>query len=221
MNFNLAAALALALAGTTDARLTASFPFLEAHCEGCQPDYCYPKYTAADYSCYKSGYPKCCTKSKGNCPNNSTPDCECLPGSCSGSEQDRGKRCTRGDGTCKGDLFCQTSTGSCSGTGRCESMTTGCDRSLNQVCGCNGATYDNECEAFSVGVSVSKTGACGSSTPAPTPHDWFPDGGSCNFRCSRDSDCQNGGNNPCYRCGTQHGTIMYQRCYAPAADVVE
>ena len=29
---------------------------VSAHCEGCQPDYCYEP-TPADYFCYKDGYP--------------------------------------------------------------------------------------------------------------------------------------------------------------------
>lgn len=28
-------------------------PWLEEHCEGCQPDYCYPKNEEPDYDCYK------------------------------------------------------------------------------------------------------------------------------------------------------------------------
>jgi len=43
-----------------------------------QPPYCYPP-TTANYYCYKNGYPNCCTKGKGNCPNNvnNEPGCEC------------------------------------------------------------------------------------------------------------------------------------------------
>ena len=62
MNFSLVAALALAFAAPVDARLSApepeligavQFPFLEAHCEGCQPNYCYPSSAQPDYKCYK------------------------------------------------------------------------------------------------------------------------------------------------------------------------
>jgi len=221
---NLSLLTALALAAAADAKLGGApsfaeqLSFLQEPCadRGCAPDYCYPKFVQPDYACYKSGYPKCCTKNKGNCPNNvaDKPGCECGGANCGGSEQDKGTRCERGDGTCKGDLFCQTPVGTCAGEGRCERMTVACDRTKLEVCGCNGVTYDNECEAFSVGVSVEYAAACGS-TPAPTPHDWFPDGGACGNSCGRDSDCQVGGYNPCSRCGTQHGTIMYRRCYAP------
>eukprot|EP00579_Thalassiosira_antarctica_P031450 CAMPEP_0202031876 /NCGR_PEP_ID=MMETSP0905-20130828/65243_1 /ASSEMBLY_ACC=CAM_ASM_000554 /TAXON_ID=420261 /ORGANISM="Thalassiosira antarctica, Strain CCMP982" /LENGTH=105 /DNA_ID=CAMNT_0048595725 /DNA_START=143 /DNA_END=460 /DNA_ORIENTATION=+ len=46
-----------------------------------QPDYCYFETEEPDLYCYKDGYPKCCTKDKGNCPLNNKPDCEC-EGSC-------------------------------------------------------------------------------------------------------------------------------------------
>jgi len=143
--------------------------FLEAPCEGCAPKYCYPQYADPDNKCYKDGFPKCCSKSKGNCPNHNKPGCECLPGTCGGSGGDKktlGVRCTRGDGTCKGSTFCKTTEGTCAGGGRCEDMTTSCDRSMKQVCGCNGATYDNECAAFGVGVSVDYDRPCGSSPVA-------------------------------------------------------
>eukprot|EP00585_Thalassiosira_rotula_P008771 CAMPEP_0196138430 /NCGR_PEP_ID=MMETSP0910-20130528/6075_1 /TAXON_ID=49265 /ORGANISM="Thalassiosira rotula, Strain GSO102" /LENGTH=171 /DNA_ID=CAMNT_0041399035 /DNA_START=99 /DNA_END=615 /DNA_ORIENTATION=- len=51
--------------------------FVAAPCEGCAPNYCYPKYEDPDYECYKEGYPKCCSRKKGNCPNNRQPKCEC------------------------------------------------------------------------------------------------------------------------------------------------
>jgi hypothetical protein len=51
-------------------------------------------------------------------------------------------------------------------------------------------------------------------TPAPA-HDYFPIGGSCSNWCRSDRDCQNGGFNPCGKCGHYAGTIMYQRCYQP------
>ena len=53
------------------------------------------------------------------------------------------------------------------------------------------------------------------STPAPSPWNYFPDGGQCSKRCKTDSDCQKGGFNPCGSCGKYEGTLMYQRCYAP------
>jgi hypothetical protein len=53
------------------------------------------------------------------------------------------------------------------------------------------------------------------STPAPSPWNYFPDGGQCSNHCKTDSDCQKGGFNPCGSCGKYVGTLMYERCYAP------
>ena len=35
-----------------------------------------------------------------------------------------------------------------------------CNRILSQICGCDGITYSNTCEAFKVGVNVAHSGAC-------------------------------------------------------------
>jgi hypothetical protein len=52
-------------------------------------------------------------------------------------------------------------------------------------------------------------------TPAPTSHDFFPIGGSCRNTCESNADCQNGGFNPCGKCGQEQGTEMYHVCYQP------
>lgn len=53
-------------------------------------------------------------------------------------------------------------------------------------------------------------------TPAPSPeHNYFPQGGQCKRHCTRDSDCQVGGFNPCGSCGQYQGTQMYHLCYQP------
>lgn len=107
---------------------------------------------------HRDGYPKCCSKNKGNCPN-TKPVCECGV-DCKGEEPATGTTCTRDDGSCKGALFCSVKKGKCGGSGTCQKMTTGCTMNISQVCGCNGKTYDNACLANAVGVSVASTGAC-------------------------------------------------------------
>jgi len=64
-------------------------------------------------------------------------------------------------------------------------------------------------------------GRCFRPEPTPTPkpkpaeHKYFPKGGSCKKSCKANNDCQNGGFNPCGKCGGSPGTQMYQRCYQP------
>ncbi|KAL3792814.1 hypothetical protein HJC23_002621 [Cyclotella cryptica] len=58
-------------------------------------------------------------------------------------------------------------------------------------------------------------------TPAPSPWNYFPDGGECSHSCESDSDCQKGGFNPCGSCGQSVGTLMYLRCFAPNPNEID
>merc|ERR1711966_134635 len=71
------------------------------------------------------------------------------------------------DSTCRGTTYCGVSSGSCSGQGRCEEMPVGCTMNLDQVCGCNGITYDNECAANAVGINVDYEGFCAPNYAVP------------------------------------------------------
>jgi len=170
---NLVIVTTLAFAVAVEARISAphalfgaeqlSFMESEHHCEGCQPDYCYPKDVSPDYDCYKYGYPKCCTKNKGNCPNDvaNKPGCECA-GVCDNSAGFTDESCSIGDGHCKGLTYCNAEDGVCDAApGRCVRMATQCGREMLPVCGCNCVTYSNRCEASAVGVSVASSYACG------------------------------------------------------------
>jgi hypothetical protein len=57
------------------------------------------------------------------------------------------------------DAFC----GAADQTGTCQPIPEACDLILAPVCGCDGETYGNACQANAAGVSVASEGECGSS----------------------------------------------------------
>ena len=70
-----------------------------------------------------------------------------------------------GDGgtACESDKFCDYATGACLGpypTGTCTPRPTSCPPVVSQVCGCDGKTYTNACEAAKAGTATALTGPC-------------------------------------------------------------
>jgi hypothetical protein len=71
------------------------------------------------------------------------------------------------DNTCKtnkdcktaGD-FCAKDTGKCDDAGVCAAKPQLCPTIVAPVCGCNGKTYNNNCEAHHAGVNVKHDGKC-------------------------------------------------------------
>ncbi|RMF81991.1 MAG: hypothetical protein D6739_08740, partial [Nitrospirae bacterium] len=80
--------------------------------------------------------------------------------------------CTTNDG-CGPGGYCDKPVGQCGGTGTCAARPASCAPVTDPVCGCDGATYDNACEAARAGVAVDHPGPC----PAP---------------CSGNGDCPQG-----------------------------
>ena len=54
----------------------------------------------------------------------------------------------------------ETQCGSGDQTGFCEARPEFCTREFNPVCGCDGSTYGNACEAAAAGISVASQGEC-------------------------------------------------------------
>jgi len=91
-------------------------------------------------------------------------------GSCEGGNRDL--QCTS-DSNCRSDEFCKKSTGTCggSGTGRCTEMPKMCTYNYSPVCGCDGWTYGNACEAESVGENIDFNGECSIDPTVCVPDD--------------------------------------------------
>jgi hypothetical protein len=68
-----------------------------------------------------------------------------------------GKTCAKGE-YC--DFPQSTMCGSGDQTGICMLLPSVCTQELNQVCGCDGKTYDNPCYAHVAGTSIRASGAC-------------------------------------------------------------
>jgi hypothetical protein len=79
--------------------------------------------------------------------------------------------------TCNSALYCQLPAGQCGApdaAGTCLKAPDFCMRVSRPVCGCNGKTYPNECEARKARVAIDTTGACkktpaDGAAPAPKP----------------------------------------------------
>ena len=67
--------------------------------------------------------------------------------------------CGTNAGCAAGD-YCSKKEGDCGGTGTCEERPAVCPDVWDPVCGCNGVSYGNACEAASAGVNVEHTGEC-------------------------------------------------------------
>jgi hypothetical protein len=81
-------------------------------------------------------------------PTEPTPETDPAPTACGGG--------------CGVGLFCHFGDNSCgaSGGGECVDPNGVCTASMKKVCGCNGITYDSECEAVRASTSVAHDGPC-------------------------------------------------------------
>ena len=97
----------------------------------------------------------------------------------------------RSNSDCGRGEFCSAT--ACDGPGRCEARPTGCATVYLPVCGCDGRTYGNTCEAAASGARVRDRGVCGGAVDAGVTRDVPPvDTGisvCATIRCSAGNAC--------------------------------
>jgi hypothetical protein len=122
-----------------------------------------------------------CTQIPDVCPRNFDPVCGC-DGVTYGNrcEAAANKQSIQHEGPCEADRcggiagfgcddkgeFCKFATGTCGCCdifGVCTEFPLGCPDNVDPVCGCDGETYFNACEADAAGVSILHHGVCGQS----------------------------------------------------------
>ena len=79
---------------------------------------------------------------------------------CDDSCEEVSSRCVE-DVDCWDDyLFCAKATGECGGEGECRPRSEFCTMDYVPMCGCDGETYSNACDAASGGINLDHEGAC-------------------------------------------------------------
>jgi hypothetical protein len=100
---------------------------------------------------------------------------------------------------CASTEYCLLPAGTCSGRGTCVTRPDVCLPVIMEVCGCDGRTYGNDCEAQVAGVNVASMGACGSGLCElrPSPPCCFMDSQCRGIERCAGATCTEGGEGTC------------------------
>jgi len=105
----------------------------------------------------------CDGKTYGNaCTANSAGVNVAKEGECdaTGNKCTSNKDCAAIDDPAAGGKYCKKELGGCDGVGQCADKPKICTDDAPLVCGCDGKTYNNTCDAAALGVNVEHTGPC-------------------------------------------------------------
>ncbi|MFQ5416372.1 MAG: Kazal-type serine protease inhibitor domain-containing protein [Myxococcota bacterium] len=115
-------------------------------CEA-KPEFC-TRVLAPVCGCNGQTYGNDCERRHAGVPLAHEGACYDPPGPCKGNDH------------CAPDDFCQKRPGACEEEGICGARPEGCIQVFDPVCGCDGRTYGNGCEAARAGTSLAHEGEC-------------------------------------------------------------